>query len=283
MSGAETGVIMGERAIMGVGDELPVLDLDRRRAPERNALRLYGGATSDILTRRRASDGPRMIVTPNLDHWRLLDRSRAFRAAYSAATIVVNDSRFLMKTVFGRAATTLPGSELVLMMLDAAPTATCVLVIGCPRPVREFLSRRRSDLVFDHLEPSFGFVFRRAERRAIVEHAQATAPDRIFVCVGAPQSEVLAHQLQRRLTHGCDILCCGAGLQFAAGLKSRAPGWMQRSGLEWAWRAGREPHTRLRYLLDALFLAAKAPALARLRGEGRASLARYSVTSPPRS
>jgi N-acetylglucosaminyldiphosphoundecaprenol N-acetyl-beta-D-mannosaminyltransferase len=48
----------------------------------------------------------------------------------------------------------------------------------------------------------------------------------------------------------------GAGLDFAAGRISRAPRWMQRSGLEWSYRLALEPG-RLgpRYLRNALFLA----------------------------
>ena len=40
---------------------------------------------------------------------------------------------------------------------------------------------------------------------------------------------------------------------FVAGTLSRAPAWMQRTGLEWCWRLGQEPR-RLgrRYLLEDL-------------------------------
>ena len=33
----------------------------------------------------------------------------------------------------------------------------------------------------------------------------------------------------------------GAAFDFHAGLVSQAPGWMQRAGLEWAYRLSREP------------------------------------------
>ena len=274
---------MSDQALFtgSVASPTATLLLDRRRRPASNDVRLYGGSAGEILNTRRRNDGPRLIVTPNLDHWRLLARSRALRSAYNAAAIVLNDSRFLTKAVFGRGTMTLPGCELVLMMLAAAKPRARIMVIGCPPEVKAFLQGKRPDLSFDCLEPSMGFVFKRAERRAIAERAAANRPDRIFVCVGAPQSEVLAYQLQRRLDHDCDILCCGAGLQFAAGVKVRAPRWMQTAGLEWAWRMAREPHTRLRYLLDAAFLAANAGALARLRQGRRAAIETYTLTRPP--
>ncbi|WP_327249822.1 WecB/TagA/CpsF family glycosyltransferase [Streptomyces sp. NBC_01320] len=37
-------------------------------------------------------------------------------------------------------------------------------------------------------------------------------------------------------------MAAGAALDFVAGTKPQAPLWMRRSGLEWAFRLGREPH-----------------------------------------
>lgn len=216
-------------------------------------LRLHTGAPEALA--RSLGERPRLIVTPNLDHWRLLHRSRAFRAAYRAAAVVVNDSRFLRRALWRPDTPTLPGADLALRMLDAAPAGSAVLVIGCPPGVEAWLRARRPQLRLDVVEPSRGYVFKRAERRALAALAQALRPQRIFVCTGAPQSEVVAAGLLRALDHPCDILCCGAGLLFAAGLKPRAPRWVQALGLEWAWRLAGEPHTRGRYLLDAVFLA----------------------------
>jgi len=53
-------------------------------------------------------------------------------------------------------------------------------------------------------------------------------------------------------------VCVGVGLAFAqlAGLKTRAPAWMQKSGMEWLFRLVQEPR-RLwrRYLVgNSLFI-----------------------------
>src|SRR5262249_20674738 len=48
----------------------------------------------------------------------------------------------------------------------------------------------------------------------------------------------------------------GAASDFAAGRVRRAPRWMQRSGLEWAFRLGREPRRLFgRYARNAWFIA----------------------------
>jgi len=44
------------------------------------------------------------------------------------------------------------------------------------------------------------------------------------------------------------LLGVGAAFNIHAGLLPQAPRWMQRSGLEWLYRAGREPRLTGRYL-----------------------------------
>lgn len=249
-----------------------------RRAPTpRGAVRLYAGEAEDLL-RRRATDGARLIVTPNLDHLRLLTRSRALRRAYAGADLALNDSRFLDRAFLGGRASCLPGSEVAPALLDRAAPGARVMVVGAPVAVRRWLAEAYPHLQVAALEPSFGYVARRAERRAIARAAVAFGPDLVLVCTGAPQSEVLGLQLKRALGgRACDILCCGAALHFLAGVRSRAPVWMRRIGAEWAWRFLREARTRGRYLADVAFLAVQGRALARLRAQGAAALPGYAL------
>jgi N-acetylglucosaminyldiphosphoundecaprenol N-acetyl-beta-D-mannosaminyltransferase len=67
------------------------------------------------------------------------------------------------------------------------------------------------------------------------------------------------------------VLCVGAAFDFIAGTKPRAPEWMQRSGLEWAFRLKSEPR-RLwrRYLVgNPKFVAGVAADFARERARTR--------------
>jgi len=61
----------------------------------------------------------------------------------------------------------------------------------------------------------------------------------------------------------------GAAFDFLAGLKRQAPPWMQRSGLEWAFRLSQEPRRLLpRYLrYNPAFVAAIARQYLRERGD----------------
>ncbi len=45
----------------------------------------------------------------------------------------------------------------------------------------------------------------------------------------------------RELVEAPVLVSVGAAFDFLAGRVSQAPAWMQRSGLEWAYRMSREP------------------------------------------
>jgi len=246
------------------------------RRPRPLRLALYGQDRAALLAQVGRPRGA-LIVTPNLDHLRLLSLSAALRRAYRSADVVLNDSRFMDRLCLGGRVLTLPGSELAPLMLERAGPGSRVLVVGCDEAVEADLRARYGALDFVFVEPSMGFIRRRAERRALVAAALDARPSLVFVCTGAPQSELLAAQMKRAGLKA-DILCCGSAFHFLAGTKARAPIWARRLGGEWAWRFALEPRTRKRYLADALFLLAKAPAFLSLRLTGRARLGRYEIS-----
>jgi len=198
------------------------------------------------------------------------------RRAYGVADVVLNDSRFLDRLCLNGTVLTLPGSELAPLMLERAPAGAAVLVIGFNAAVKADLTERYPRLRFSFAEPSMGFIRRRSERRALVRLALQTAPAMLFICTGAPQSELLAAQMKRAGVKA-DILCCGSAFHFLAGTQPRAPMGVRRLGLEWSWRFLTEPRTRRRYLADAAFLARNAFAFGTLGVCGQARFSRYQI------
>jgi N-acetylglucosaminyldiphosphoundecaprenol N-acetyl-beta-D-mannosaminyltransferase len=79
------------------------------------------------------------------------------------------------------------------------------------------------------------------EDAAITEQINAANPDLVWVGLSTPKQErwMAAHigRLQAPA-----LLGVGAAFDIHAGTLRQAPGWMQRSGLEWAYRLYREPH-----------------------------------------
>ena len=74
----------------------------------------------------------------------------------------------------------------------------------------------------------------------LVKRVQNARCDVVWLALGAPKQErwMARHASEGRLPL---IVGVGAAFDFQAGVKMRAPGWMQRSGLEWAHRLVAEP------------------------------------------
>ena len=87
------------------------------------------------------------------------------------------------------------------------------------------------------------------ELRQDAARIRESGADLVWVGLGAPKQDLVAERL-RELEAAPVVLCVGAAFDFLAGIKKRAPHWMQHTGLEWLFRLGAEPQ-RLwrRYLL----------------------------------
>ena len=62
----------------------------------------------------------------------------------------------------------------------------------------------------------------------------------IWVGIGCPKQERWIARHKAALPPG-DYFAIGAAFAFHAGLVSQAPAWMQKRGLEWAYRLAAEP------------------------------------------
>jgi N-acetylglucosaminyldiphosphoundecaprenol N-acetyl-beta-D-mannosaminyltransferase len=74
----------------------------------------------------------------------------------------------------------------------------------------------------------------------IIGRINASRPDIVWVGLSTPKQERWMHAHVRRLSAPV-LIGVGAAFDFHAGLKRQAPGWMQRSGLEWSFRLMTEP------------------------------------------
>jgi N-acetylglucosaminyldiphosphoundecaprenol N-acetyl-beta-D-mannosaminyltransferase len=73
-------------------------------------------------------------------------------------------------------------------------------------------------------------------RQALTE----ARPDIVLVALGSPKQEWLISKLRRSLP-ACWFIGVGMSFSFTTGHRSRAPVWMQRTGLEWVHRLASEP------------------------------------------
>ncbi len=78
------------------------------------------------------------------------------------------------------------------------------------------------------------------EDAAEIALINAARPDYVWVGLGAPKQDLWAAR-QRPHLDAAVILAVGAAFDFHSGGLRRAPGWMQRHGLEWVFRLLSEP------------------------------------------
>lgn len=89
----------------------------------------------------------------------------------------------------------------------------------------------------------------------IIAGIAATKPDVVWLALGKPRQEFLAVKMRDRLAGVGWIKTCGGLFDYYSGRSARAPVWMQRSGLEWLFRAMQEPRLAKRYLATNLSAA----------------------------
>jgi N-acetylglucosaminyldiphosphoundecaprenol N-acetyl-beta-D-mannosaminyltransferase len=83
------------------------------------------------------------------------------------------------------------------------------------------------------------------ELDAIAAQVNAARPDVVWVGIGVPKQEKWMATMRDRLDAPV-LIGVGAAFDFHAGLVPQAPAWMQRSGLEWAFRLAQEPRRLFR-------------------------------------
>ncbi|MEV6847351.1 WecB/TagA/CpsF family glycosyltransferase [Actinoplanes sp. NPDC051411] len=204
------------------------------------------------------------------------------RAHLDASSIVVADGKPLIwaSKIAGTALPArVPGSDLIWSLsAGMAGAGRSVYLLGgepgTAEMAEEKLRERFPDIkLVGHLSPSFGFDTRAEEYDAVCDAVVSAAPDLVFVGFGFPKQERVIARLRPRLPQTW-FMGCGAAIGFVAGVHSRAPGWMQHSGLEWVHRLLLEPRRLVRrYLVD------DAPyALGLLAGSARARLSRNGGT-----
>jgi N-acetylglucosaminyldiphosphoundecaprenol N-acetyl-beta-D-mannosaminyltransferase len=203
------------------------------------------------------SGGAHQIVTVNLDFLTIASHDSRFRETINQADLAVADgmplvwlSRFKSEPLHER----VTGVDLVDNCCDiAVETGSGVFLLGAAPGIAE---KAAVELQAHHpglrivgvYSPPIGALEGRENER-IVQMIRDVAPGFLFVALGAPRQDlwIRTHLAQLGVPVSMGVGCV---LDLLAGEVSRAPVWMQRTGLEWAYRLIQEPG-RLwrRYLL----------------------------------
>lgn len=213
------------------------------------------------------------LATLNLDHVVKLRRQPEFRAAYAAHTHVVADGNPVvwLQRLAGNPVELVPGSELIAPLIRLAGRLDVpVAFLGS---TEETLGLAAAELVAACpgltvaacIAPPSGFDSAGPAGEAALRRLGETGAQLCFLALGAPKQEILAAR-GRKILPDVGFVSIGAGLDFIAGSQKRAPVWVRRIAMEWAWRMALSPRRLARRYLDcALILPGLALAAWRAR------------------
>lgn len=203
---------------------------------------------------------PLFLSTPNLNFLITSQRDPAFQRSVLNSDLSVADgmpivwmARLLGIPLPERVA----GSDLFEALMHGAAGPIKVFLFGGEAGVAERAAARINEAggavrCVGHHCPGFGSI-EDMSTPEIVARINACEPDFVLVALGAGKGQAWIEHNRARLAAPV-ISHLGAVINFAAGTVSRAPRWMQQTGLEWLWRIKEEPRLVHRYLHDGLAL-----------------------------
>lgn len=202
----------------------------------------------DCIEARKQNDSwlPKLVFSSNGQGVALAGKSPEFMGIMSRADIVHVDG---MPVVFASKLTTAPLPERIPttdFFHDAARIAE-------PNGLRFFMLGAKEEqnaaavAAIEERYPNLNIVgrhhgyFNEDEDQAVCEMIRESGADVVWIALGKPRQEAWCLRNRSRLRGVGWLKTCGGLYAFLAGDVSRAPAWMQKTGLEWLFRLMEDP------------------------------------------
>ncbi len=221
--------------------------------------RLTGDQVLELISEWAAGGKCQMLAYVNAHTLNLAVQVAPLRRSLTRSRLVLNDGVGLDLAARMRGEffpENLNGSDFTLRLLEfAAALDWGVYLLGAEPGVAEIATERLVARIDGLRVVGITHGFTGESDELLTQRVRATNASLLVVALGTPLQEVW---LDRNLEATGALVGIGVGafLDFAAGRVRRAPGWMNRMGLEWCYRLFQEPK-RLwrRYILgNPLFL-----------------------------
>jgi len=227
---------------------------------------LAAAMLADCLSARRTPQRPRLVFDANGHALSLRETSETYRSAVDQADVIHADGGFLVllsrwiggkKPIFERSATT-------DMIHDCAKVAAennlSFYLFGGGEEVNAQCALR-----LNKIYPSLRIVgrrngyFEKHDEQEIVNEINRVQPDILWVGLGKPSEQIFSAKYRNELK--CRwIVTCGGCFNYITGHYARAPLFLQKIYMEWAFRALSGRKLFLRYLFTnphAIFVIIK--------------------------
>lgn len=217
----------------------------------------------ELMEQRRSA----YVVTPNPEIVWMCRDNAALKESVAAADLVVPDgigviygAKILGVPLKGR----VPGIDLgTKLFAHLSETGKTLYLLGAKPGIAEKAAENIS-AQFPGIKicgTADGYF---KDDAPVIEKINATAPDLLLVCLGAPKQEIWMHNNASKLNVGL-MMGLGGVLDVFAGTVQRAPESWQKLGIEWLYRLIKQPSRIQRMIKLPIFLFAAVGA--RIRGK----------------
>jgi N-acetylglucosaminyldiphosphoundecaprenol N-acetyl-beta-D-mannosaminyltransferase len=199
-------------------------------------------------------EGLRDILAETGGPFKYVEDPATMQPLYERAWRVFCDSRVLSRLAWfsGRSLPVITGSDLTAHLVARAREQRLrIALIGPTAEACAALESRYPGVSIVFHTPPMGFIKSEDEVQKCVAFVVNTQAPLIFLAVGMPQQEILAHQIADHPQARGVGLCIGASIDFLTGKQRRAPVWVQKAGFEWLHRFQSDPRRLAsRYLIE---------------------------------
>jgi N-acetylglucosaminyldiphosphoundecaprenol N-acetyl-beta-D-mannosaminyltransferase len=229
------------RPTQGQLPEAPVLGM--------NIVAARLGDFAHLLARRALAGEGAYVVTVNLEHIARAGRDPAYDSLLRAADLYCPDGApifWACRSAAGAAndnCERITGVDLAAALLRNGQNLRFAIVGG--RDPKLALRRMNIDEAVAPYINTGAIATDDASLSVLAAEVAAASPHVVFVALGIPRQDVVGLALRRALP-GAVIVGVGGAFEMLAGIRPRAPRWVQRAGMEWFFRLSLEP-TRLFY------------------------------------
>ena len=213
-----------------------------------------------VATNKSQDEELKLLITTNVDHLVTMKKNQEFKTVCEHAWILTADGfpvhkflKFMGHGVKGR----ITGADLfpeIMNNLNSEHHSPFFVVANqsTAHYLVTWLAERNYSNPEDRVVvPDFGFEKDEQYTQELLDTIAQNNVSHLFFGVGAPKSELWLYKNKNHLK-GVKGFGFGAGIDFFAGVTNRAPLWMQKNGVEWAFRLSTEPkRLAKRYLVSS--------------------------------